>query len=290
MAYETLISTQDLSGHLRDLEWVIVDCRFSLANPEAGRSQYLESHIPQAVYAHLDEDLSGPVIPGVTGRHPLPEAEFVVARFGELGIGSHTQVIAYDGAGGALAAARLWWILRWLGHESAAVLDGGWQKWVHESRPIRWGEEKNSAQKFSGVPNSRLVADSDEVELIRQDRNYHLVDVRLPPRYLGEIEPIDRVAGHIPGAINIPYDGNLTSDGIFLPKEELLKQYRPLLEGVPIENIVFYCGSGVTSIHSILAIMVAGLGEARLYPGSWSEWITDPKRPVTTSGQDQVFR
>ena len=280
MAHTTLISTAELAVQLEDLEWVVLDCRFSLADPERGRRDYLQAHIHGALYAHLDEDLSGTVIPGRTGRHPLPPVEKAVEKFSQWGIGPGVQVVAYDDAGGALAAVRAWWMLRWLGHPAAAVLDGGWQKWLAEGRPLRGGQEARPPRPFTPVPRPELVASTAEVDARRLDPAYRVLDARANERYHGRNETIDPVAGHIPGAASAPYFDNLTPDGVFRPVAELRAHYAAILDGRPAERAIFYCGSGVTSIHNILAMQHAGLGVARLYARSWSEWITDARRGV----------
>jgi thiosulfate/3-mercaptopyruvate sulfurtransferase len=281
MGYQTLISTTDLAAHLKDPDWVIVDCRFSLANPERGRRDYLHAHIPGAIYAHLDEDLSGAVIPGKTGRHPLPDIEKAAIVFSTMGIGQDTQVVSYDDAGGALAAVRLWWMLRWLGHEDAAVLDGGWQAWQAGGYPVQGGSESKTRRAFIPRPRPEMMATTEEIIGMLEDERTCIVDARTADRFRGENEVIDPVAGHIPGAVNLPYPENLTEEGIFRSPEELREKYQ-VLGDIPPERAIFYCGSGVTSIHNILAMVHAGLKEPRLYAGSWSEWIADPSRPVST--------
>ena len=280
MTYTNLISTHTLAEHLDDPDWIIFDCRFLLTQPNAREQDYLEAHIPGAVYAHLDRDLSAPIIPGVTGRHPLPAPEEAARRFGAIGIGPGMQVVAYDDQGGSLAAVRLWWMLRWLGHSAVAVLDGGWQAWLAEERPLRSAPETRSPQSFTARPRPGMFVTSDEVEQIRRDPAYRLIDVRAAERYRGEVEPIDPVAGHIPAALNLPYTNNLNAEGKFRTPRELHNYYSAQLGGTPAERVIFYCGSGVTSIHSLLALQLAGLGEAKLYAGSWSEWIAGRQRPV----------
>lgn len=276
----TLISTSDLQPHLADKDWAIVDCRFDLAQPEWGFEEYQKSHIPGAVYAHMDKDLAGPITP-FSGRHPLPDVNTFVHRLNAWGIGDNTQVIAYDTSGGSFAV-RLWWLLRWLGHSAVAVLDGGFPKWKAEERPVAAGvETRPSSAEFHPIPDWSIIAYADEVDRIRQDPNYVLIDARAPERYRGEVEPIDPVAGHIPGAINHFYGKNLAPDGTFLPPEELRKQFLELIGNTSPDHVVVYCGSGVTSIHHLLALELAGLPGARLYAGSWSEWIRDPNRPVS---------
>jgi thiosulfate/3-mercaptopyruvate sulfurtransferase len=279
---KTLVTTSELAEHLGHLDWVTVDCRFQLNDLKYGRRAYEQAHIAGAVYANLNEDLSGPIVPGVTSRHPLPTVETAARTFSERGIAADTQVVAYDDQAGALAAARLWWMLRWLGHEAVAVLDGGWPKWEMERRPVRSGNETRSPRTF--IPHVRpgLLVDSDDVLRTIGDPSHRLIDVRSPERYRGESEPIDPVAGHIPGAVSAPYLENLTTEGTFKPVEELRPIYQALIDGLSPGALTFYCGSGVTAPHGILAMLHAGLGEARLYAGSWSEWITNADRPIET--------
>jgi len=286
MSYNLLISTEELALHLTDPDWLVADCRFLLSKPDEKESDYQRAHIPGAIYVHLDRDLSAPVVPGVTGRHPLPAPADAARRFGALGIGPGVQVVAYDDLGGSLAAVRLWLMLRWLGHENAAILDGGWQKWLAEDRPVEAGTIKRSAREFAAQPPLDCFVTTDEVERIRLDPNFRLLDGRAPERFRGEVEPIDPIAGHIPGAGNIPYTDNLATDGTFKSPEELRQLYENLTEGVPAERVVFYCGSGVTSIHNMLAMKLAGLGDAKVYAGSWSEWITDSQRQIATGAND----
>lgn len=282
MTFTTIISTSNLAEHLDDPNWVVVDCRFSLSDTEQGRRQYSQSHIPGAVYAHLDEDLCAPVIPGVTGRHPLPDVEQLVGKFSEWGIGSGVQVVVYDdwpGASGAIAA-RLWWSLRWLGHDKVAVMDGGWEQWRVENRLVSDRKEQRAPRKFIPALHPELLVNSDAVDVLRRKPDYRILDSRAADRYRGENENIDPIAGHIPGATSAPYAENIGSNGLFLSKEELQERFETLLGEVPAENAVFYCGSGVTGAHNLVALAHAGMGSARLYAGSWSEWITDAKRPV----------
>jgi thiosulfate/3-mercaptopyruvate sulfurtransferase len=280
MIFTTLITTTELARHLDDQDWVILDCRFTLTDPPRGRGDYLQAHIPGAVYAHLDEDLSGRVVQGQTGRHPLPSVETTARTFSNWGIAPGVQVVVYDDAGGALAAGRAWWMLRWLGHEAVAVLDGGWGVWSSSKLGRRSGEETFSSRQFIPHERPELVISAAQVETIRLDNSWRLYDARSRERYHGENETIDPIAGHIPGAISAPYTDSLTSTNTFRPVNELGPLYQALSGDVPAEKTVFYCGSGVTSIVNILAIAHAGLGEARLYAGSWSEWITGPQRPV----------
>ena len=285
MTYTTLISTLELDDHLDDPDWAIIDCRSQLKDAEYGRRAYAQAHIAAAIFADLKDDLSGPIIPGQTGRHPLPLIEFAAQKFSAWGIAANTQVVAYDEAGGALAAARLWWLLRWLGHDRVAVLDGGWTKWQKENRSVRSGIEVRSARVFTPRVRSDLVLNTDDVLRSIDEPAFRLLDARSADRFRGENEIIDPVAGHIPGAISAPYSQNLDRGSVFKSKEELRAHYAALLGDVSAERSAAYCGSGVTAAHTILAMMQAGLGEAKLYAGSWSEWITNPDRPIRT-GQE----
>jgi thiosulfate/3-mercaptopyruvate sulfurtransferase len=279
MKYNVLIKPHELVPHLDDPSWVILDCRVSLASSESVEKAYLENHISGAVRVDLASDLSAPAIAGVTGRHPLPEPEQAARIFSRLGIGPGVQVVTYDDAGGALAAGRAWWMLHWLGFDQAAVLDGGWQAWLRLGLPLRSGREANPPGSFQARLRPELAMTTAQVERLRSDPAYRLIDARSAERFRGENEQLDPVAGHIPGAINAPYMENLAPDGTFLSKDVLRQRYLSLLGDVPADKVVFYCGSGVTAVHDILALMAAGLGEGRLYPGSWSEWITHPELP-----------
>lgn len=279
MPYTTLIDIAALNAHRRDPDWIMVDCRFNLMEPEAGRRAYHENHLPGARYAHLDDDLSGPITPE-TGRHPLPDPARLAQRFGAWGIGHHTQVVAYDDLGGMLAAARLWWLLRWLGHETVAVLDGGLPAWLKAGLPLTAELPVASSTRFDARPDDRLWLTTAQVQALPPD--HVVLDARGAARYRGEMEPIDPVAGHIPGAVNLPTDGHLTPKGGFLPMVELRARFDAALSGKPSAAIVHSCGSGVTACHNLLAMEAAGLPGSRLYPGSWSEWIRDPGRPVAT--------
>ena len=285
MIYTTLISVPELISELADPDLAIIDCRFSLTDTEAGRQNYLEAHIPGAIYAHLDEDLSSPMEKGKTGRHPLPSIEVFTEKLGDWGINSSVQVVAYDDAGGALAASRLWWLLHWLGHYCVAVLDGGWQAWLKYGGDFRSGQEMRSSRMF--IPRARhgRLIEADEILDRLNDPSFLLLDSREEARFLGEDEPIDPVAGHIPGALISPHLSVLDAEGKFLPKEELRNHFKPLLGDISPRNAVFYCGSGVTAAQNVLAMSHAGLGDAKLYAGSWSEWITDPDKPIAVGNE-----
>ncbi len=279
MTYTTLISTAELALHLTDPDWATFDCRFALTDAERGRRDYVQAHIPGAIYAHLNEDLSSPIVPGVTGRHPLPTLADLTARFSEWGIDHRVQVVAYDDSGGSMAA-RLWWLLRWLGHDAVAVLDGDWRKWKSEGRPVRDGIAVRPSRRFVPQPRSELLITTEEVEGLLHAADHKLFDSRTAERYRGENEPFDPIAGHIPGAVSAPYLDNLNPDGTFRTDKELSARFAALLGSTPVAKVSFYCGSGVNAAQNILALKHAGLGDAKLYAGSWSEWITNPQRPI----------
>jgi thiosulfate/3-mercaptopyruvate sulfurtransferase len=285
MVYTTLISSEELLPHLDDPRWALIDCRFDLADPAAGQAAYLAEHIPGAVYAHLERDLSAPPT-GTNGRHPLPPPGILAAVFSRWGIGHGVQVIVYDDSGGGYAA-RAWWSLRFLGHDAVAVLDGGLQAWVASGHPVRQGLESRRPASFSPSPRSELKIEADQVLAGLGSPGVVLIDARAPERFRGEEEPIDPVAGHIPGALNRPWQTNLDASGRFLPAIALRQQFEALLGASPASSAVAYCGSGVTACHNLLAMAHAGLLGARLYPGSWSEWSSSASRPVAT-GDDQL--
>lgn len=275
-----LIDSKTLMEQLeQDAPPVIVDCRFDLSNPELGHQQYTQGHIPQAHYLDLNCDLSGQVVAGQTGRHPLPEPKALCIKLGSLGISSTEAVVAYDGAQGAFAA-RLWWLLRWLGHDRVQVLDGGLANWVSEGGAL--SNALPSPKKAKFVQRASLTR-TCQMQDIRH-RKAHLVDARDEPRFLGRHEPIDPVAGHIPGAINIPFQNNLQY-GRFKAPTDLRTQFTTKAIGLD-DEVICYCGSGVTAAHTLLALLEAGYPEPSLYPGSWSEWIVDPQNPVARGDHD----
>jgi thiosulfate/3-mercaptopyruvate sulfurtransferase len=278
MAYTTLLATETLARHLGDPLFAVVDCRFKLEDPAWGERVYTSSHIAGAVYAHLDRDLSGPRT-GANGRHPLPDPNDLTRSLGALGIDAEVQVVAYDQDSG-MFASRLWWLLRWLGHERAAVLDGGFGKWMAEHRAVASGVEARGGRRFSGVPRMNMVAPLPAVVERVGDPSWRLLDARAPERFRGDVEPIDRVPGHIPGATNHFFRENLRDDHTFRPADELRAALQDASGNVPPDRVICYCGSGVTACHNLLALEHAGLSGARLYPGSWSEWSSDPERPV----------
>lgn len=281
--HKTLIEPPALASHLGDPDWVVIDCRFDLADPAKGEQQYREAHIPGARYAHLDRDLSGTKT-GTNGRHPLPTVGEMRARFGALGITAGRQVVAYDADTG-MYAARLWWMLRFMGHDAVAVLDGGFARWVREGRPVSQDHGDARPALFEGVPRETWRLSVDDVRSGLGHPNRTLVDARAESRYRGEDETLDKVAGHIPGAKNYFFQHNLSGDKTFKAPDELRAQWTRVLGSTPPVNVVMYCGSGVTACHNLLAMEHAGLAGARLFPGSWSEWSADPSRPVAT-GED----
>lgn len=280
--HTTLISPAELAQHLDDPAFLIVDCRFKLDDIEAGRRAYFEAHIPGALYAHLDYDLSGWTT-GANGRHPLPSDSEMATTFSAWGVAPQTQVVAYDdaGAAGGLGAARLWWMLHYLGHAAAAVLEGGWAAWLEESGATQDGLNSRAPAPFAARPQPAMRLEADAL----LGNGLTLVDSRAPSRYRGDEEPIDRVAGHIPGALNFYWGALTTSGGRLLPKEELRARLLAVIGDAPPDRCVFYCGSGVSAAANLLAMEAAGLPGARLYPGSWSEWSSDPARPVATGPQ-----
>jgi len=279
--HTALVATETLAAHLDDLRWIVFDCRHDLGHPNAGREAYLSSHLPGARFMHMDEDLAGPLT-GSNGRHPLPDPATFAAKLGAAGVGRDSQVVAYDAQGGA-SAARLWWMLRWLGHDAVAVLDGSLGKWRREERPETAALPRITSARFEPHPRPDTV-DVGFVASHLRDPAVKLVDARSAERYRGEAEPIDPVAGHIPGSVNRFVGDNLGTGSVFKPAAQLRAEWQALLAGMPAEGIVHSCGSGVAACHNLLAMEIAGLSGSRLYPGSWSEWCADPRRPYVTGG------
>jgi thiosulfate/3-mercaptopyruvate sulfurtransferase len=278
MPYTTVISVAELAAHLHDAGWVVCDCRHDLVDTGAGKRAYGELHIPGARFVHLDDDLSAPMT-GRNGRHPLPEPERLARRAGELGIGNDSQVVAYDASGGYYAA-RLWWTLRWVGHDAAAVLDGGWDAWVRAGLPVTPDAPSVRPARFLARTRNDATMTAGLIATRMGQPQPLLVDARSPDRYRGENETLDPVAGHIPGAVNRFFKLNLETDSRFKPAAALRREFSSALGRVPPAQVVHYCGSGVTACHNLLAMEIAGLAGSRLYPGSWSEWCSSPARPV----------
>ena len=275
--FETLVSCAVLAEHLDDPGWIIVDCRHQLSDTGHGERVYAAGHVPGALFMHLDRDLSG-AMTGSNGRHPLPDPEVLATRLGAVGIDRQRQVVVYDDSEG-MVAGRLWWMLRWLGHERVALLDGGFNRWVKEGLPVTTEKPAPNPVKFSGVPQDWVVS-ADVVLANLKSGEFMVVDARGPDRFRGENETIDPVGGHIPGARNRFFRDNLDADGLFRPAAELRREYLALLAGTPADKVVMQCGSGVSACHNLIAMEIAGLRGARLYAGSWSEWCSDTARPV----------
>ncbi|HEY3784584.1 MAG TPA: sulfurtransferase [Steroidobacteraceae bacterium] len=281
--YTTLIDPAELAAQCANPDWAIIDCRFDLARPQWGAQAYAAAHIPGAIYAHLDQDLSGRITPH-SGRHPLPEITILAETLGGWGIDSRVQVTAYDQGNGAYAA-RLWWLLRWLGHPGVAVLNGGFAAWQQADLPVSVDPTVRAARRFTARPEGSQVVPTEDLarwvlagELTGGSRT--LIDARSADRFAGQNETLDPVAGHVPGALNHPFARNLDGQGRFLPAAELRARWLGTLRGRAASSAIAMCGSGVTACHDLLALEVAGLLGAQLYAGSWSEWIRDVRRPV----------
>lgn len=273
----TLVTASELAASLRDPRWAVIDCRFDLARPEWGAQAYAEAHVPGALYAHLDRDLSAPIT-SRSGRHPLPSPEQFAVTLGRWGIDDRTQVVAYD-QGSSAYAARLWWMLRWLGHEAVAVLDGGFAAWQSAGLPVSTAVESRAARTFFPRVAVEPVSTAGlQSRLAKGDAV--LVDARAADRFDGRNETIDAVAGHVPGAVNHPFVGNLDEQGRFRSPAQLRERWQRTLGARAPGEVIAMCGSGVTACHNLLALEIAELRGAKLYAGSWSEWIRDPARPV----------
>jgi thiosulfate/3-mercaptopyruvate sulfurtransferase len=276
-----LIAPDVLETRLGEPGMRIVDCRFSLLDPEAGRQDYEQAHIPGAVYADLDSDLSGPAGPE-SGRHPLPEPSALCETFSQLGIDSDTAVVVYDDSNGGVAA-RAWWLLRWMGHENAMLLDGGIRAWRELALPVETGSVSAVRKTFLGAARHELVLETSAIACDGVgDAPYALVDARSETRFLGEVEPIDPVAGHVPGAVNLPFEANIGENGRWKPADEVGQQLAAVLGNDRSRPWAVMCGSGVTACHLVIAALLGGFAEPRVYVGSWSEWIRDAGRRVAT--------
>jgi thiosulfate/3-mercaptopyruvate sulfurtransferase len=283
--WNTLVTVSSLHHHLHDAQLVIVDCRFELGNcdPDAGRHAYQRAHLPGAQYAHLNDDLSGPITP-TSGRHPLPEIQALCATLGKWGIDHTKQVVVYAADNSAIAATRLWWLLRWLGHERVAVLDGGLKRWQSSGLELTNALFTPATLTFVANLQTDLLVDAGTVAAQATQTDWRVLDARAPERYAGEVEPLDAIAGHVPSARNHPFNRNLDADGNFLPADQLRAQFDKLIGPVNPSQVINMCGSGVTACHNLLAMELAGLEGTRLYAGSWSEW-SKQQRPVATGQQ-----
>lgn len=272
-----VLNAEELINHRE--EWVIVDCRYHLLQPDWGYQQYVENHLSSARFVHLDNDLSAPKT-GSNGRHPLASPEQLIKVFQHLGINQDSRVVAYDDMGGCFAS-RLWWSLKWLGFDNVAVLNGGLQSWLKIGGTLTSILPQVTPGNFIGQPQEQWVVKVDDIETNLASKEYLIIDARANDRYRGENETIDPVAGHIPGAINRPFVNNLDKDGLFKTATEINNELTTLLSNHPQQPIIHQCGSGVSACHNWLAMSYAGLDRTlRLYPGSWSEWVSDPARPI----------
>jgi thiosulfate/3-mercaptopyruvate sulfurtransferase len=276
--FTTLVTVDELAAHVGDPSWIVCDCRHDLADYDAGRRAYAEAHIPGARFLHLDLDLSGPKT-GLNGRHPLPHPQTFALRLGALGIDSTRQVVAYDASGGPYAA-RLWWMLRWVGHTHAAVLDGGWDAWRAAGKPVTTDVPLPQPTTYTLRAHPELAVNAAYVSAHLNDGTVHVLDARSSDRFHGENETLDPVGGHIPGAANRFFKTNLTKSGHFKQPATLAGDFRDVLGSADPSSVVHQCGSGVTACHNLLAMEHAGLGGSKLYPGSWSEWVSDSTRPI----------
>ncbi len=283
MNWTNLVSAEALAGALEAPDLRIVDARFVLAgaDPGAGERAWQLGHLPRAGYVHLDRDLSDHAKPASEGRHPLPDAKDFCTTLERLGIARGDQVVVYDNDNGSMAAARFWWLLRLLGHERVAVLDGGYARWTALGLPVTVDYEFPVPSVYRGEFDAAQIVGADEVAQRLGDGSAALLDARAPERFRGEVEPLDRVAGHIPGAGNRPASTNFSA-GLFLPPEILREQFLALIGSHAPDEVLLSCGSGVTACQNLLAMEAAGLHGARIYAGSWSGWISDPSRPVAT--------
>ena len=280
MTYNALVSAGTLHQQINDPKWIIVDCRFSLANSEAGSYAYRHGHIPHARYADLNKDLSS-TITAFTGRHPLPDFRLLAKKLGAWGITNNSQVVCYDDTGGTFAG-RFWWLLRCLGHDNVAVLNGGIQHWKNQGFALTTSLPTLKPVTFRPYLNSAHWLKALQVQNSLARKAICLIDARTPERYRGEQEPIDPVAGHIPGALNRPFQLNLDNTGLFLSAASLSRQFKTFIGTTAPEQVVHYCGSGVTACHNLLAMEHAGLTGSKLYAGSWSKWISDKNRGIAT--------
>ena len=280
MEYNTIISAEELNSIINDDNVRVFDCRFSLKDPQGGLNNYLAGHLPSAQFADMDTQLSSAMTP-TSGRHPLPDAEVFIQQLQAWGVNNETQVIAYDDISGAFAA-RLWWMMRWVGHNKVAVLNGGMQKWSDQGYSLTQDGVQFPAGNFSGQANMDWLVDIDTVRAKLDSNEITLIDARAADRFTGKDQKTDPVPGHVPGAINLPFGGNLTKDGMMQSPEVIKERFANVIQNQPLENVTNMCGSGVTACHNMLAQAVAGMPPTKVFIGSWSQWIKDPSRPVET--------
>ena len=280
MKYQTIISVEDLNKNLNTQDWLIFDCRFILKDPEGGLKKFNQGHIPGAQYADMDKDLASPMT-STSGRHPLPNPDEFINKLQSWGVNNTSQIICYDDMSGAFAA-RMWWLLKWLGHNDVAVLDGGIDKWTANNLTLETDTQQKAAGSFSGQANNDMWVDVEFVQKELAENNITLLDARSAERFTAKDTKTDPVAGHVPGAMSYPFAENLSKQGVFLPLEELQKRFAPMLLSSEKKEVINMCGSGVTACHNLLAMSIAELPMSRLFVGSWSEWIKDKSRPVAT--------
>ena len=279
MSYQTIISVKELNENLNQEDWYIFDCRFLLKDPKGGLTKYNQGHIPGAQFADMDKDLSS-VMTEHSGRHPLPNPNEFMEKLQHWGVSNSSQIICYDDMSGAFAA-RMWWLMKWLGHTNVAVLDGGIDKWIENNLPIETKVQNHSAGSFSGQPNNDMWVDINFIQEKLTQNKINLLDARSADRFTAKDTKTDPVAGHIPGAISFPFAENLSNKGVFQSPEKLQNRFAELFSDDQAE-VINMCGSGVTACHNLLAMSIAGLPMTRLFVGSWSEWIKEKSRPVAT--------
>ena len=280
MNYQTIISVDDLNQNINNKDWFIFDCRFLLKDPNGGLNKFNQGHIPNAQFADMDKDLASPMSK-TSGRHPLPDPSQFIEKLRNWGVNNNSQIICYDDISGAFAA-RMWWLLNWVGHKNVAVLDGGLEKWTAQGLPLETEVTQRSPGKFSGEPNKEMWVDVNFVKQQLEQRNIQLLDARSSERFTAIDQKTDPVPGHVPGAVNYPFAGNLNQQGVFLSANELSKRFATVFAEYQQDQIISMCGSGVTACHNLLSMNIAGFPTPRLYVGSWSEWIKDPDRGVAT--------
>ncbi len=280
MTYQTIISAEDLNKNINNQDWFVFDCRFMLKDPEGGLKKFNQGHIPGAQYADMDTDLASPVT-STSGRHPLPNPDELIHTLQLWGVSNSSQIICYDDMSGAFAA-RMWWLLKWLGHENIAVLDGGLEKWTALGLELEVDVRNREKGTFSGQANNNMWVDIEFVQKELSQNKITLLDARSGERFTAQDSKTDPVAGHVPGAQSFPFTGNLSKQGVFLSKDELRKRFASTLNNSESKETINMCGSGVTACHNLLAMSVADMPMTRLFVGSWSEWIKDNSRPVAT--------
>ena len=280
MSYQNIISAEDLNKNLNNENWFVFDCRFLLKDPQGGRNKFNQGHIPSAQFADMDTDLSS-AMTKTSGRHPLPDPETFMQKLRSWGTSNHSQVVCYDDISGAFAA-RMWWLLNWVGHKDVAVLDGGIEQWTKAGLPLEQDTQARATGTFSGTANHAMWVGITFIQQQLAENKIKLLDARSTERFTAEDKKTDPVLGHIPGAESYPFSGNLNQEGVFLSASNLQDRFTPVFSGHSTEQIISMCGSGVTACHNLLAMHVAGHPLPRLYVGSWSEWIKDSDRPVAT--------